>query len=107
MNDKDALELLEKVMTDNQPVVFSMATREVYLLISYLQVAYRFPGMSKVMRGHIRHIADQVQLAVIENYPEIEEVLQKGWDTQFDREQGSISASEREWIEGRNLGRKK
>lgn len=107
MNDKDALELLEKVMTDYEPVMFSMATREIYLLISYLQVAYRFPGMSKVMRGHIRHIAGEVIKAVTDNYPEVEEIMQKGWDAQFDREQGSISDSEREWIEGRKKGRKK
>ncbi len=107
MNDKDALEIIEKVMTDENRVTFGLSTMDVYLLLSYLQVAYRFPGMSKVMRGHMRHIADQIMQAITTNHPEAIQIIEKGWDAQFDREQGSISPSERDWIEGKNRCRSK
>lgn len=105
MDDKNALEIIERVMTDTERVEFGISTMDVYLLISYLQVAYRMPGMSKVLRGHIRHIAGQIVQPVSARYPAAIPIIEKGWDPQFDREQGSMTKAEKAWVEGKKRGR--
>lgn len=107
MDDREALDIIEKVMTDHDRVSFGLTTMDVYLLISYLQLAYRHPSISKVLRGHMRHITGEIMQAITPKYPDAIPIIEKGWDAQFDREQGSMTESERAWIEGKKLERKK
>jgi hypothetical protein len=53
--------------------------------VSALQLACRHPGLSTRMYDRIEGIARQFQTAVVERHPDTAEILEMGWDSQFDR----------------------
>jgi hypothetical protein len=78
------MEVASRVMSDESPLVTHIQIKEMWLIVSALQLATRHPGISPYMKDALTQIARQFQGAIVEIYPEANELLEMGWTPQFD-----------------------
>lgn len=84
MEEEQFQEIAGRVMQDRSLVTININVMELWLVVSNLQLASRHPGISQVMKDHIRHIGDQMINAICVFHPDAREPLDMGWDTQYD-----------------------
>lgn len=84
MDEEQALELLKGVMTDLRPQPMSIVIRDAYVLIGFLQLAMVHPQLSDQHKQYAEHIGRQFQKAVLLMHPELEALLEAGWDRAMD-----------------------
>lgn len=68
---------------EDRTITVKLSTWTAYTMVSYLQLAWRHPGLTDRHRQEIRSYADQILPADVLP-PAMVDVLAKGWDTSFD-----------------------
>ena len=77
------IEATQASMGDQEPVVCTLKARQIWLLVSALQLATRHPQVPN--REEIIFLGRQFQVALTEHNPVVREVLEMGWDQRYDR----------------------
>lgn len=83
-DEAEFMRITQAVMEDPSGIFFLHETRELWLIISCIQLAWRSRGLSKPMRRTLRKIASALSEPIIEVYPEAKRLLDMGWDTRRD-----------------------
>lgn len=84
MNDEQAMEIVRECMTDERPLVVNITIKDAWLLVSAIQLATRHPELSVYMKDSLFSTARQFQTAIEAVHAEAHELMEMGWDTQFD-----------------------
>ncbi len=84
IDEQEYMAIVTRVMQDKSRLDIQINIREIWLLISGLQLVTRHPGISEYMKDAITHIAMEFQVVVENKYPETHELLEMGWNTGFD-----------------------
>lgn len=71
-------------MSDKTPLQVDIDIMSAWLLISGLQLAVKHPGISVHMKKHLTRIGRAFQARIVEHHPEAEELLEMGWNSEFD-----------------------
>lgn len=73
-------ELVMPVLGDHRIVEVNLSVRDCYLMVSWLQLVTRHPGISAVMKEICEGVARDFQKQVSDIHPGVNEVLEMGWD---------------------------
>lgn len=84
MNKEKYVEITQKVMSDKTPLQVDIDIMSAWLLVSGLQLTVKHPAVSDIVKSELTEIAHQFQARIVEAHPEAEELLDMGWDEQFD-----------------------
>lgn len=84
MDEEQFMEVVSRVMQDHSLLTININVKELWLVVSNLQLAHRHPGPSQTMKDLIRHIGDQMINAICVHHPDAREPLEMGWDAQYD-----------------------
>lgn len=84
MNDKQAMEIVRECMTDERLLDVKITIKDAWLLVSAIQLATRHPELSMYMKDALFSTARQFQVAIEAVHGEAHELMEMGWDTQFD-----------------------
>jgi hypothetical protein len=84
MDQNRYMDIVSRVMSDEQPLPVVINIKEAWLLVSGLQLATRHPEISEAMRAALTNIARQFQEAIEQAHPEAGECLEFGWDPDKD-----------------------
>lgn len=97
LTDKQALDITLKCMKDKALLVVHINVKQAWLIVTWLQLVYRHPGISAPMKNEIRNVAEQFTNAVTISHPEAVSLLAMGWNTNFDRGE-ELSEDEIDWF---------
>ena len=78
------LEITKKVMSDDTPLPVMIDIMQAWLLVSGLQLLIKHPDVSQQMKDVWEHTARQFQEAIVELHPEAKELIEMGWNTDYD-----------------------
>lgn len=67
-----------RILSDQEPIRFTMSVADVWLMISAVQLAQRHPGMHGHTREHFASIIAQMSQAIIARHPEAERLFAMG-----------------------------
>lgn len=83
MDKSQWIRIAGNVMSDRQPIALTITIRDAWMLISGIQLATRHPELGPTKQILIE-IARQFQGVIIQAHPESEELLEAGWNQDFD-----------------------
>lgn len=78
------LEVLQKVMSDDTTIELEIDIMQAWLLVCGLQLLTRHPEVSQQMKDIWTHTAREFQEVILEVHPEAEELIEMGWNEDFD-----------------------
>lgn len=84
MNDEQAMEIVRECMTDERPLTVNITIKDAWLLVSAIQLATRHPELSVYTKDSLFSTARQFQTAIENVHWEAHELMEMGWDTQYD-----------------------
>lgn len=86
MNGNEAAfrKVVGKVISDKTLLPVTIDIAQAWLMVSTLQMATRHPEISPQTKAQIESIARQFQAAIVELHPYVNELIEMGWDVQFD-----------------------
>jgi hypothetical protein len=84
VNQRQAMRITAQVMSDEQPLAVTISIKDAWLMISGLQLAARHPDLGTPLKQHLEQIGRQFQDAITERHPLAEQLLEMGWNTDFD-----------------------
>ncbi len=84
MDEEKYVEILKEVMSDDSPLTVKMDIMQAWMLVSGLQLLTRHPEVNQQLKDMWTHTARQFQEAILEQHPEAEELIEMGWNTDFD-----------------------
>ncbi len=73
-----------KVMKDDTPLTVTIDIMQAWILVSGLQLLCRHPLVSQHMKDIWTHSGRQFQEAILEVHPDAEELMEMGWNEDFD-----------------------
>lgn len=83
-DEQESLALMRIVFEDKELLTFQTDSQSAWCALAGLQLAWRHPGLSPVLKTLIEHLARQLQQAIIDRHPEAEPILEAGWNTDWD-----------------------
>lgn len=84
MNEKKFFEIGHRVMSDDTEIETVIDIKQAWVLVSGLQLLCRHPEVSEQMKTIWTHTGRQLQEAIVTLHPEAEELIEMGWNTDFD-----------------------
>jgi hypothetical protein len=84
MNEKKFMAIGKRVMSDDTEIETTIDIKQAWILVSGLQLLCRHPGVSQAMKDIWTHTGRQLQEAIVTLHPDAEELLEMGWNTDFD-----------------------
>jgi hypothetical protein len=84
MDQTKYIEITRKVMSDKTPLQVDIDIVSAWLLVSGLQLTVKHPGISIHLKKQLTRIARAFQARIVEHHPEAEELLEMGWNENFD-----------------------
>lgn len=76
--------LTARVMQDEKPVNLTINLGSAWILVTGIQLATRHPDINEPMKAMLTAVARQFQDVIIEVHPEVEDLLERGWDATYD-----------------------
>jgi hypothetical protein len=84
MDERRAMMITEQLMTDKHPMWVTITIADIWLVIGALQLVVRQSELSDALKQRCEGIGRQLQDGVTERHPIAEQLLEMGWDTDFD-----------------------
>lgn len=84
MDEYRAMQITARLMTDEHPLQIRITVAEVWLMIGGLQLVVRQPELGDALKQRCEEIGRQLQDVVTARHPLAEQLLEMGWDTDFD-----------------------
>lgn len=84
MDEKKFMKIGTRVMSDDTEIETTIDIKQAWILVNGLQLLCRHPGVSQAMKDIWTHIGRQLQEAIVTLHPEAEELLEMGWNPDFD-----------------------
>lgn len=84
MDEAKFMKIGTKVMSDDTEIEVTIDIKQAWVLVSGLQLLCRHPGVSPQMKDIWTHTGRQFQEAILVEHPEAEELMEMGWNTDFD-----------------------
>lgn len=78
--NKSHKQFMTEVLSDERPIIVETDIKSSWLMISYIQLAYRHPGVSREMKERIRMLMQPFEDAIVSQHPEAKRVLADGWN---------------------------
>lgn len=85
MNKTQWIRIAGNVMRDRTPIALTITIRDAWLLVSGLQLATRHPEIDPTTKTFLEALARQFQGVIVEAHPEAGELLEMGWNQNFDQ----------------------
>jgi hypothetical protein len=86
MDEQTAMQLVAAAMSNDTTLQINIQIKEAWMIVSAMQLASRHPDLSTNMKTAFEHIARQYQAAITAVHPEVHEVLEMGWNPDYDVE---------------------
>lgn len=83
-NEEEFIQQVAHIMSDETPLDLKIRIRELWLVISALQLANRHPGISQFMTDALEYIARQFQDIIEDHHPEACQLIEMGWHSEHD-----------------------
>lgn len=84
-----------EIMKDTTPLPVVIDIQQAWLLIAGLQLAYKHPGIGQALANHLEHVGRQFQQAIVEVRPDADELIEMGWNSEYDQRPARYRKSNR------------
>jgi hypothetical protein len=84
VNEKQALEITAKAMTDNRPVGCEVSVKEAWIIASSLMFVVKNANVGKMFKDWMVQTSKKFEAAVVALHPDAKAVLSMGWDSAYD-----------------------
>jgi hypothetical protein len=72
-------EIGTKVLGDKTPITITISITQLWVLIGGIQLATKHPRLPKHTKDHLTHIGRELEQPLIRQYPEVKELIERGW----------------------------
>ncbi|GEM_PF-2522008 len=93
-SEEQFLEEAKKIMQDDAPMPMVSTVRDLWLVISGVQVACRHPQMSSYVLNNLQRITQEWIDSIAEHHPDAKELMEMGWQTEHDVDSEGVSTKE-------------
>ncbi len=77
--------ILKTIYSDhNRNIIAELTPWEAHMITSLIQLAYRHPGLSPIMKFNAKKTGAYFQKMVVDQYPDAKEEMDLGWNTDYD-----------------------
>jgi len=75
---------IASIMNDTSPFPVEIDVQNAWLIVAAMQMVITHPGISGLSRRMYESIGRLFQMRLVEQHPEIAEIVEKGWHREFD-----------------------
>lgn len=84
MGEQEDVRAIASIMNDTSPFPVEIDVQNAWLIVAAMQLVITHPGLSGQTRRMYESIGRQFQMRLVEQHPEIAEIVEKGWHREFD-----------------------
>lgn len=95
--EAESMQLIEKIFTSEQQLAPQLVLRDVWLIVSALQLANVHPALSDELRTYHEELGRRLQSMITELYPAAAVLSELGWNRNFDFVPSVEFADEDDW----------
>lgn len=84
MEEQEALRITGEVLTDHTIASVALSYKDLWFLITAVQLLVRHPGVSQAQKDMQKDIAFSLQAVIAKKHPLADDVLEMGWNVDND-----------------------
>lgn len=92
MDKQEGLRQAGLALSSDKEITTTLPIRELWLVVSALQLMVTHPGLHEPLKTISEQIGRKLGTQIVEALPEVEELLTKGWQREYDVEQDDDEA---------------